>query len=207
ITMNVALVARGIWARGGNGVSKAVGLAQNTVSGCASGGSIRLVANTIITNGAQLDVRSGCSGAIAGGFGRVRLETYSLQGNFSVPGAAATFSQGLPGPVVPGPASPSVRIVSIGGVNVPPSPQASYFNPPDVNVNPATPNPIAVVLQGINIPPGTAANVTVITGGVWTRNSVSGGPPSGEPAPATGTDDVNRPPRHRTLPDHAPRAP
>jgi hypothetical protein len=194
ITMNVAFVVRGIYARGGNGVSKAVGLAQNTLSGCGSGGSIRLVANTIVTNGAQLDVRSGCSGAIGGGFGRIRLEAYSIQGNFGAVGGPPTLSQGLPGPVVPGPASPSIRIVSIGGVNVPPSPQASYFNPPDVNVNPATPNPIPVVLQGTNVPPGTAVNLSVITEGIATRASFTSGPLSGTPASSTATANVTLPP-------------
>src|SRR5262249_46219808 len=71
ITVNAPLVVRGIYAHGGNGVTKAVGLASNVLSGCGSGGSIRLVANTIVTTGAQLDVRSACSGAIAGGFGRI----------------------------------------------------------------------------------------------------------------------------------------
>src|SRR5256885_1649146 len=119
---------------------------------------------------ALLWVTSACGSTLTGGFGRIRLEAYSIQGNFNVSGVT-TLSQGLPGPVAPGPASPSVRIVSIGGVNVPPSPQASYFSPPDVNVNPATANPIAVALQGTNIPLGTVISVSVITEGMATRSS------------------------------------
>jgi len=193
ITLNVSFVSRGLYARGFSGSSKAVGLAQNVASGCGSGGSIRLVANTIITNGAQLDVRSVCSLGVVGGWGRIRVEAYSLQGNFSAFGAP-TFSTGLPGPVVPGPGTPSVRILSIGGVSVPAAAQASYFNPPDVNVNPAAPNPVSVVLQGINVPLGTVLNIGVITEGIATRSSFVSTPLSGGVGLSTATASVTLPP-------------
>jgi len=70
-----------------------------------------------------------------------------LTGNFNLAGAPPV-SQALPQKVLPDNASPSVRIVSIGGVSVPPTPQATYFNVPDVTLNPNLANPITVALQG-----------------------------------------------------------
>jgi hypothetical protein len=193
INMNISFVQRGIYARGSSGASRAVGLAQNVSSGCGAGGSIRLVANTIITNNAQLDVRSICTAGVAGGSGRIRVEAYSQQGSFNAFGVT-TYSSGLPGPVVPGPTSPAVRIVSIGGVSVPAAAQASYFNPPDVNVNPATPNPVTVVLQGSNVPLGTVINIGVITEGVSTRSSFVSTPLAGTSGNSTATANVPLPP-------------
>jgi hypothetical protein len=194
ITMNVSFVQRGIYAQGGSGVLKGVGLAQNVASGCGSGGAIRLMANSIVTNGAQLDVRSICgAGTILGGFGRVRLETFQLTGNFSVLGGAP-FSQALPQKVLPDSASPSVRIVSIGGVSVPPTPQATYFNVPDVTVNPNAANPITVALQANNVPLGTALAVGVITEGVAARATFNSTPLAGTLAASTATASVTLPP-------------
>jgi len=194
ITMNVQFVSRGIFAQGGNGAVKAVGLPQNVASGCGSGGAIRLIANSIVTNGALLDVRSGCSaGLIGGGLGRVRLETFQQSGGFG-PGGITTSSQGLPGKVLPDSASPSVRIVSIGGVNVPPTPQATYFNVPDVTVDPNLANPITVALEAHNVPLGTALAVSVVTEGVATRTTFNSTPLTGTLASSTATANVTLPP-------------
>ena len=194
ITMNVSFVQRGIYAQGGSGVLKGVGLAQNVASGCASGGAIRLIANSIVTNGAQLDVRSICAaGTFAGGFGRVRIETFQLTGNFSVLGGAP-FSQALPQKVLPDNASPSVRIVSIGGAGVPATPQATYFNVPDVTLNPTLANPITVALQANNVPLGTALAISVVTEGVATRTTFNSTPLAGTLAASTATASVTLPP-------------
>ena len=194
ITMNVQFVSRGIFAQGGNGVNKSVGLAQNVSSGCGSGGAIRLIANAIVTNGALLDVRSGCgAGIFLGGLGRVRLETFQQTGGFG-PGGITTSSQGLPGKVLPDNASPSVRIVSIGGVNVPPTPQATYFNVPDVTVDPNTVNPMTVALQASNVPLGTALAVSVVTEGVATRTTFNSTALAGTLASSTATANVTLPP-------------
>jgi hypothetical protein len=194
ITMNVSFVVRGIFAQGGNGALKAVGLAQNVASGCGAGGAIRLIANAIVTNGALLDVRSGCSsGLFVGGLGRVRVETFQQSGGFG-PGGITTSSQGLPGKVLPDNASPSVRIVSIGGVIVPPTPQAAYFNVPDVTVNPNVANPITVALQANNVPLGTALAVGVITEGVAARATFNSTPLAGTLAASTATASVTLPP-------------
>lgn len=192
ITMNVSLVSRGIFARGGNGVSKNTGLtAANQVSGGGSGGGIRIVANTIVTNGALLDVRGGSG--LSGGPGRIRVEAFSLQGGFNT-ASVTTFSQGLPGPVRPLANSPSVRIVSIGGVNVPASPTASYFVPPDIILNPAAANPIAVALQASNVPLGTVISVSVITEGVAARSSFNSTPLAGTLPSSSATANVTLPP-------------
>ena len=193
ITVNAPLVLRGILAQGGNGVTKAVGLAANVASGCGSGGAIRLIANSIVTGGALLDVRSGCNLGILGGLGRVRLEAYQLTGNFNLAGAPPT-SQALPQKVLPDSASPSVHIVSIGGVSVPPTPQASYFNVPDVTVNPNLANPITVALQANNVPLGTALAVSVVTEGVATRTSFTSSALTGTLAASTATASVTLPP-------------
>jgi hypothetical protein len=192
--MNVSFVNRGLFAQGGNGALKSVGLAQNVASGCGAGGAIRLIANSIVTNGALLDVRSGCgSGIFAGGLGRVRLETFQQSGGFG-PGGITTTSQGLPGKVLPDSASPAVHIVSIGGVSVPPTPQATYFNVPDVTVNPNLPNPITVALQANNVPLGTALAVSVITEGVATRATFNSTALTGTLASSTATANLTLPP-------------
>ena len=194
ITMNVSFVQKGIYAQGGSGVTKGVGLAQNVASGCGSGGAIRLIANSIVTNGAQLDVRSICAaGTIPGGFGRVRLEAFQLSGNFSVLGGAP-FSQALPQKVLPDSASPSVRIVSIGGVSVPPTPQATYFNVPDVTLNPSLANPITIALQANNVPLGTAIGVSVVTEGVASRSTFTSTALTGTLSSSSATVNVTLPP-------------
>jgi hypothetical protein len=193
ITMNVSFVQRGIYAQGGNGASKSVGLAQNVASGCGAGGSIRLIANSIVTNGAQLGVNSGCNTGITGGLGRVRLETFKLTGNFSIVGGAP-FSQALPQKVLPDSASPSVRIVSIGGVSVPPTPQATYFNVPDVTLNPNLANPITIALQANNVPLGTAIGVSVVTEGVASRSTFTSTALTGTLASSSATVNVTLPP-------------
>ena len=194
LTMNVTGVIQGIFANGGNGALKSVGLAQNVASGCGSGGAIRLIANSIVTNGALLDVRSSCSaGLFTGGLGRIRVETFQLTGNFNIAGGAP-FSQALPQKVLPDNASPSVHIVSIGGVSVPPTPQATFFNVPDVTVNPNVANPIAVALQANNVPLGTALAVSVVTEGVATRTTFTSTALAGTLASSSATANVTLPP-------------
>jgi hypothetical protein len=193
ITMNAPQVFRGIFASGGNGAVKAVGLSANVASGCGSGGGIRLIANSIVTGGAALNVGSSCtSGIIPGGFGRVRLETFQLSGNFNLGGNPST-SQALPQKVLPDNASPSVHIVSIGGASVPPTPQATFFNVPDVTVNPNLANPITVALQANNVPLGTAIGVSVVTEGVATRSTFTSTALAGTLASSSATVNVTLP--------------
>jgi hypothetical protein len=87
-----------------------------------------------------------------------------------------------------------VRIVSIGGVNVPPSPQASYFNVPDVTVNPNLANPIAVQLQANNVPLGSVIAVSVVSEGVAVRTTVNSTSLTGTTATSTATANVTLPP-------------
>jgi hypothetical protein len=193
ITISAPYVLSGISARGGNGAIKSVGPSQTTYSGCGSGGAIRLIANAIVGGGPLIDVRSTCNTTLTGGNGRVRIETFQLSGSLNTASGVTTVSQGLPGPVLPGAGSPSVRIVSIGGVSVPPTPQASYFNPPDATVNPNLANPITVGLQASNVPLGTVIAISVVTEGVAARSAFNSTALAGTFVSSTATANVTLP--------------
>ena len=104
------------------------------------------------------------------------------------------MSQGLPGRVRPDANTPTVQIVSIGGVSVPPAAAASYFTVPDVTLNAGAPNPVTVALQATNVTVGTAIVVNVVTEGRTTRTSFTSTPLAGTLASSTATATVNLPP-------------
>jgi hypothetical protein len=193
MTVSTGSTAQGIFARGAGGTVKNVGTGvTNVFSGCGAGGAIRLVANTIIASG-LLDVRSFCAVGFDGGAGRIRLEAFSFQGAFNT-ASVPTVSQGLPGRVRPDATSPSVRIVSIGGVPVPPTAAASYFTVPDVTLGATVPNPISVALQATNVTVGTVIAVSVVTEGHATRTSFTSTPLTGTLGSSTATASVTLPP-------------
>jgi hypothetical protein len=168
-------------------------------AGGGAGGAVRLVANTISTAGGtgSIDVRGGYAPGypFGGGQGRVRLEGFQIDNitvNYTIFGSVP--SKGLPGPVLPDANFPSVRIVSIGGVSVPPNPQASFFYAPDTTLDPGTANPINVSLQAANIPVGSVIAVSVVTEGVATRSTVNSTPLAGTLASSTATASVTLPP-------------
>jgi hypothetical protein len=113
------------------------------------GGVIRLVANIL----------KGNRGLYAIFDGRIRLDiaqTNLFQGKTDPP---ATFNPpGQPIVIFP-PITPTVRIVSIGGITLPSQPAANLLAPDITLANSAS--PVSVVLEATNVPSGTPVKVIV----------------------------------------------
>jgi len=136
-----------------NGVITAIGgMSYRGLAGGGSGGTIKLVANTISDSYYTLHVDGG-PGSCYGGYGRIRLEAFNI-GNIT---SFFAYSTGLPSSVFLS-NIPTLSITSIAGVNVPSSPTASFLTP-DLALPNTTTNPVAVALSASYIPAG--ANVTV----------------------------------------------
>lgn len=119
-----------------------------------SGGAIRIVCNRLDGTGTMTAIGVGYQ---SGEYGRIRFECNQLA--FSSPGnPVASF--GLPGSIAqlwPEDAMtepPSTRVVSLGSINVPPDPQAS-FEFPYADVNTATSGAQALTIECKNIPTGS----------------------------------------------------
>src|SRR3990172_6560050 len=137
-----------IYADGGNG--------YNSQASGGSGGAIKLIANTISGTG-YISAQAGSSGPCGSGTGRIRLETFNLKFSFTT---YPVYTYGLPGNVFVA-NTPTLSIISIGGVNVPSNPTASYANP-DIALPNTTTNPITVGLAASNIPVGTTVTVSAM---------------------------------------------
>ncbi|HBY61445.1 MAG TPA: hypothetical protein DEH78_16610 [Solibacterales bacterium] len=174
IVSSVSVAVTGsILADGGPGANNAGG---------GGGGAIHIVAPNI-TGGGILRANGGSATVWPGAIGRIRLDATTLNFAGTVSPAASTgplFNPPLPSNV------PTVRVVSIGGVNVPLSPNNS-FTLPDVVINSTTAVPVLV--QAANIPVGTVVtlNLTPEIGSLITANT---SPLSGTLASSTGTAQV-----------------
>jgi hypothetical protein len=167
-----------------------------------SGGAIRLVARSITGTG-SLSARGTPSGSCWGsGDGRIRLEAFTLGFTGTVaPGGSPGFTQSnAPGPVtaagIPGLlALPSLAIASVGSVNAPAMPGAS-FTAADVTLPQEITNPVTVVLSLRNMPVGspTAMSLKLIpNGGAVTTISIPAVSHTGTFASSTATTDVTLP--------------
>lgn len=163
--------------------------------GAGSGGGIRIVANTIV--GSPNLLVGGGSGHTACAFrgnggdgspGYVRVEAFNLSGfRLQTPVAHLVLSQ--PNPVV---TNAQLTITSVGGINAPTAPLASFLTPPDIVVPATVANPVTVAIAASNIPTGTVIQVT-LTPIIGTRTTVSSTPLSGTLASSTATASVNLP--------------
>jgi hypothetical protein len=63
----------------------------------------------------------------------------------------------LPGPIFP-PVTPTLRVVSIGGIPLPAQPTYD-ISTPDVTMPESVPNPVTIVLEATKVPSGTQARV------------------------------------------------
>jgi len=117
-----------------------------------AGGSIRLAARTIATpaGGAYLSVRGGQPSYCVGEAGLARIEALAI-GGVTVYGRSTIGSPIDPYLPASSQAS-SLRVVSVGGVPVNPSPTGS-FDIPDATIN--TADPVPVVVETSNVPVGT----------------------------------------------------
>lgn len=175
-----------------NGAIKSSGGVQDNPglgSAGGSGGGIRLVANAITGIGSVL-ANGGTGINVPGGFGRIRLETFSLgiTGSISPPA-----SIGTPGPVFLPTGFPSVRIASIASVASPVPSQGTFLEPPDMTLSPTVSNPVVANLGASNVPLGTVIAVTVKTEGVAAPVTVNSTPLVGTLANSTATANLTLP--------------
>lgn len=153
-------VGGGIYANGGNGGGSS-GDQSGSPGGSGSGGAIRIVATAIIGNG-NLHAVGGAQignpynydydGGVGGG-GRIRLEAETFT---RTAGSSPGHSFGAPGPVfIAG--LPTLRIVSVGGVDAPATPTGNA----DITLPSTTTNPVTVVFQTTGVPVGNTVKLTV----------------------------------------------
>ena len=159
------------------------GLWGYTSNGGGSGGAIRVIAPSFSGSNLYSSISAQGRGGASGG--RIRIE--ALQNSF-VGGIYAGVAGEVrattlaPNTIILGPAVviPTLRIVSVDGVPVPPNPTGG-FTPADVTINTAA--PVTIVIEGKDVPVGTVATVAVYneTTGVQTLDST----------PLTGTSELS----------------
>lgn len=168
-------------ANGGTGANGEGSSYNGGGGGGGAGGSIRLIANTISGSG-DITATGGLGGIYYPGYrnngtgakGRIRFEASSVT---RTTGTDPPVSFGAPSAVMPENA-PTLRVVSIGGINVPAIPRGD-FDAPDIVLPYSITNPLAVVVQAENVP--ASAQVTI------TANPAVGASVTGS-APLQGTD-------------------
>jgi hypothetical protein len=178
-------------------------------SGGGGGGSIRLMATTItgVPDGAgisgYLDVRGGSSYSLNngnsggdGGTGFVRVEAFNFNSFIPRlepdPNLSGIYFQGTPPTSLNLGASPTLRITTVAGVNVPTDPKGTFNNAPDIPFTAAPANPVTLGISAANIPLGTRATIilTPETGAITTVQST---PLAGTVAASTATASVTLP--------------
>ena len=128
-----------------------------------SGGAVRLAATTMAGSGGAIDAQGGAGGNFfagcggVGGAGRVRLEGVTNTAAVSFNGVSPSITTQPTVAALPN--TPTLRIVSVAGVNAPAAPLGS-FAAPDIALPAGTMSPVTVSLAGTNIPVGTTVTVT-----------------------------------------------
>ncbi len=125
--------------------------------GSGSGGAIRLVANALGGSG-TLKANGGRAGN-SGGEGRVRLEANSFTTSMDAAPVASTGAPDNPVLIWPPAAAPTVRVVSVGQVDVPSDPRAAFDSGPDVTLNN---DQVQVILEASNVPATSLVTVRVV---------------------------------------------
>ncbi|WIV98031.1 hypothetical protein [Kinneretia aquatilis] len=159
---------------------------QSSAGGGGSGGAIRLIATNLTGNG-EISARYGSSGSAscgasggAGGNGRVRLEAESVTRTAGTTPAASTAQ---PGPVfIAG--TPTLKITSVAGVNVPEPPTGVA----DVKLPVGTANPVTVTFATTGVPVGNTVRLAVTPNNgpeVSTVSTALAGTPQAATASAT----------------------
>lgn len=164
--------------------------------GGGSGGAIRLVATTIAGNG-EVSANGGGSGSYtcgyrggAGGVGRIRLEAENITRTAATSPAA---SSAQPGPVfIAG--TPTLKITSVAGVNVPEPPTGVA----DVRLPANTANPVTVSFATTGVPVGNTVRLAA-TPNNGPEVSVVSTALAGTPQAATASASINLPAGASTL--------
>jgi len=153
-------VSGAVLSNGGNGGAGSDGCnSQFPFGGGGSGGAIRLIASTVTGNG-TLQANGGFRGAgcssNVGSFGRIRIESYHQE--FSG-GASPALAFSAPNVIFPSANSPTVRVVSVAGVSVPPNPTGS-FTVPDITISDG--GSVSIEIEAHNIPLGTPVYLKLV---------------------------------------------
>ncbi len=120
-----------------------------------SGGSVRLVASNIQGSG-SLNASGGFgANGVKGADGIVRAEAFTL-GTLNV--VAGTYVQST-NPLPPFPTTPTISLVSIGGVNAPAIGTGGSATQPDISLGTAVTTQVALNVTSTNVPANTAFTV------------------------------------------------
>jgi hypothetical protein len=152
--------------RANGGALAGANLSVVQCSSAGSGGAIRVVAPEIIGTGNLQAIRGGgtCTGVLAAGDGRVRVEAFATQGFTGTTSPVASVSS-VPGAVSPAgnPALenvPTLAIATVGATPVPSTITASYFVP-DMALAAGASNPVPVVVTATNTPVGSPTTIAL----------------------------------------------
>ena len=129
------------------------------VSGCGSGGGIRVVTTRFSGSGnISAKMGEGYAAGLQGGDGRVRIDAFESTFGGTIVGVV---TQGFQPIIIPAPGQGiQLGIQSVGGVAVPASPSGVLANP-DVIIPAQQANPIPIVVRCTNIPLNTEISVVV----------------------------------------------
>lgn len=157
--------------------------------GGGAGGGIRLVATTISGSNNSITAIGGLNGKpVAGGTGRIRLETWNL--NVASTNPAYTFlanpSAALPSTL------PTLAISSVGGVAVPAVPKGDTRTP-DIQLPANSTNPVTIVVNATAIPVGTIVTVRTLSSIGNTINTASSGLAGADASSTTASVSLNLP--------------
>ena len=185
------LIASSVSITGTGGIKANGGARVGGDAEIGSGGAIRLVAPTVTISG-NLTVARGNSyqggcGPIAGTLdGIIRIEAFQIGAiNSTGPLYTATpFGLFLTSAGIP-----SLRVVSIGGSAVAPSPTGAFVVP-DVTVNSNAALP--VIIEGKNVPEGTIVTLTIFSEN-GPDQTIQSSPLAGNLAASTATANVTLP--------------
>jgi hypothetical protein len=179
--------SRGIYARGAEGTPRF----SSQSGGNGSGGAIRLISNSIFGNPCLNVSGPSTLGQGAASNGIIRVEAFDLS-QYLPRCSTAEQTLGNPNPVTLANA-PTLKIVSVGGINAPANPvgSSSTVNP-DITVPTSVPNPVQVAIQASNIPVGTVVQVRLIPES-GTPTIVNSTPLSGSTASSTASASVTLP--------------
>jgi hypothetical protein len=155
-------VTGSISANGGAGGTSA-GTGSGSGGSGGAGGAIRLVASTISGNG-SITALGGGAGSVStdipmilwpsvGAPGRIRIEGLTVN---RTAGTNPSSPIASPGPLFI-PNSPTIRIASVAGQNVPANPTGNA----DITLPTTTTNPVTVSFESTNVPLGNTIRLTV----------------------------------------------
>ncbi len=122
-------------------------------SGGGSGGSVRLV-SSVLTGDGMIRALGG-AGYGGGGAGRIRVEAQAVSGNLKALPETSFFRPSDPIQLWPLADSPSVRLISVAGVQAPTDPYAQ-FNLPGADFNFLSTEAVAIVIETRNLDIGSS---------------------------------------------------